>query len=1009
MNGQTRILSIVVVATAVIILSQYTFALSLPDSFYGSLMINGNPAPSGTQIRGMISGVDKTFEGPYFTSTSGQYGSLTASGKFQVQGDTSDQTIIFEIKTPDMSSFVAATPTGLTFGGGKKNINLTVTIEQECVNGQTQQCGSTDAGACEFGTQTCSSGLWGACVGSISPVAETCNNIDDDCDGLTDETFNAGAACSAGTGVCESAGTLVCNEAGDGTVCNAIAGQPQTETCDNVDNDCDGTTDEQLVQQCGSTDVGACEFGTQTCFAGQWSVCENNIEPTAETCNSVDDDCDGSTDETFVNLGSSCSAGTGVCESVGTFVCSQDGLTTTCNAVPSQPQTETCDNLDNDCDGQTDELGTISCGTGACQNTVDACVNGQAQTCTPGSPSAETCNNIDDNCNGQTDEGLGTLSCGTGVCEATIDTCIDGQTQTCTPGQPSSETCDNLDNDCDGQTDELQPITCGVGACQNTVNACIDGNDNACILLNPAAELCGDGIDNDCDGSVDEGFDVGTSCSSGVGACQTTGTKVCSQDMTTTVCNAVAGTPTAEVCDNIDNNCDGSTDETFVNLGSSCSAGTGVCESAGTFICSQDGSTTVCNAQPGDETPEVCDNVDNDCDGTTDEQLVQQCGSTDVGACEFGTQTCFAGQWSTCENNIEPTAEVCDNADNDCDGITNEGFNVGQACSAGIGVCESAGTLVCNEAGDGTVCNAVPNEPEAEICDGSDNDCNGQTDEGLGTQTCGVGACQNTVNVCINGSDNACVPLDPSAEICNDQIDNDCDGTIDSADLDCQCVNNQTLSVTTDKNIYEVGSTVLISGMLDISCGSEANKQIGIVVKGPNGNAVFTTQQATSSQGAYSTPLSLENAETGEYEVQSAFNGSSSTKKFTVIQADDEDFCIVITDIQILNSTFNTTTSVGRGKFYNVRVSNTNVCNDPVETMQIIQVMKGTLPINLGTVTSTIAPGTTSHITLGFTMPQSADTGAYSANAFNWNHWIDQDPSSFKILSKSITKEFQVT
>jgi len=62
----------------------------------------------------------------------------------------------------------------------------------------------------------------------------------------------------------------------------------------------------------------------------------------------------------------------------------------------------------------------------------------------------------DNDCDGLTDEGLGTLSCGTGVCQRTIDRCINGQTQVCTPGAPTENpevTCiDNLDNDCDSFT-----------------------------------------------------------------------------------------------------------------------------------------------------------------------------------------------------------------------------------------------------------------------------------------------------------------------------------------------------------------------------------------------------------------------------------------------------------------------------------------------------------------------------------------------------------------------------
>lgn len=71
---------------------------------------------------------------------------------------------------------------------------------------------------------------------------------------------------------------------------------------------------------------------------------------------------------------------------------------------------------------------------------------------------------------------------------------------------------------------------------------------------------------------------------------------------------------------------------------------------------------------------EVCDGVDNDCDDLIDEDLARQCGSTDIGACQFGTQTCQAGQWSECQGAIEPIDEICDdNIDNNCDGQTDEG------------------------------------------------------------------------------------------------------------------------------------------------------------------------------------------------------------------------------------------------------------------------------------------------------------------------------------------------
>ncbi len=68
---------------------------------------------------------------------------------------------------------------------------------------------------------------------------------------------------------------------------------------------------------------------------------------------------------------------------------------------------------------------------------------------------------------------------------------------------------------------------------------------------------------------------------------------------------------------------------------------------------------------------EVCDGIDNDCQGGVDEDLQRRCG-TDVGECVAGTQTCHAGDWGSCAGSVDPVAELCDARDNDCDGASDE-------------------------------------------------------------------------------------------------------------------------------------------------------------------------------------------------------------------------------------------------------------------------------------------------------------------------------------------------
>src|SRR5207247_727526 len=188
-------------------------------------------------------------------------------------------------------------------------------------------------------------------------------------------------------------------------------------------------------------------------------------------------------------------------------------------------------------------------------------------------------------------------------------------------GVPSPQVCDGANNDCDGTTDEdyaPQPTPWSVGACARTgETVCVEGHVlDSCLPGVPSAEVC-DGADNDCDGTTDEDY-VPQPTSCGVGACARTGETACVEGHVLDSC--LPGVPTAEVCDGADNDCDGTTDEDYVPLPTSC--GVGAC--ARTVASRRSAELVLDSCLPGVPSAEVCDGADNDCDGTTDEDYVPE-------------------------------------------------------------------------------------------------------------------------------------------------------------------------------------------------------------------------------------------------------------------------------------------------------------------------------------------------------------------------------------------------
>ena len=283
--------------------------------------------------------------------------------------------------------------------------------------------------------------------------------------------------------------------------------------------------------------------------------------------------------------------------------------------------------------------------------------------------------------------------------------------------------------------------------------------------------------------------------------------------------------PASEVCNGRDDDCNGKTDESSTGptltetcyTGPSTTASVGECK-AGSRTCTA-GRWGPCVGQWLPK-PESCDGKDEDCDGVVDEGLVRSCytgpaGTKGVGRCRAGVQICNAGSYGGCVGELLPAQEACNGQDDDCDGkvdgLTRPCYD-GPAGTRGVGGCKD-GTQLCS-GGSWGACKGHT-KPQAEVCNGKDDDCDGKTDEEASgaamsrecytgdPKTKGVGPCKAGREKCESGgwSGRCDGEVKPAAEACNGK-DDDCDGTVDGKTAKCSaglvCTGGKCVTPCTD-------------------------------------------------------------------------------------------------------------------------------------------------------------------------------------------------------------------